>query len=244
MLGTFLKIASTQPAEVLAHAGFDFVVIDEEHAPISRETTDRILLACRAWGLAGVVRVRGPGDILSALDCGADGVLVPHVASADDARRIVSLCRYRGGSRGYSPTTRAGGFGGLGMDTQLTREDGRVAVIAMIEDAVAVQDIDAILAVAGLDAIFIGRGDLAVSAGGGGVAAATAHVMAAARRAGVTVSLMPADPAEAEELAAGGASLFITGSDQGFIRAAALAARDRFAPLLRGNTTGGPEVEL
>ncbi|MCE8420846.1 hypothetical protein LZ190_19510 [Rhodovulum sulfidophilum] len=82
ILGTFLKIPSSRPAEILGSLGFDFVVIDEEHAALNPETTDAILLACRVHRMAGLVRVRQPGDILRAPGSGADGVLVPHVTSA------------------------------------------------------------------------------------------------------------------------------------------------------------------
>lgn len=242
MLGTFLKMPTTQPAEILALLGFDFVVIDEEHAPLNPETTDLILLACRMQGLGSIVRVRAPGDILRVLDCGADGVLVPHVASAEMAREIVALCRYRNGKRGFSPTTRAGSFGGTATATHLAAEDQRVAIIAMIEDAEAIGHIDDIVSVEGLDAVFIGRGDLAVSlgpdAGPQDVADATAKIMTAARDAGVAVSILPADPEEAAQLARAGASAFITGSDQGFVRAGAMAALARFAPVLNKRNEG------
>ncbi len=242
LLGTFLKLPTTQPAEIIALLGFDFAVIDEEHAPLNPETTDLILLACRAQGMGCVVRVRAPGDILRVLDCGADGVLLPHVTSAETAREAVALCRYAGGKRGFSPTTRAGCFGGTATAAHLAAEDRRVAVIAMIEDAEAIERIDEIVAVEGLDAIFIGRGDLAVSlgadAGPDDVADATARVMAAARAAGVAISILPADPEEAAVLALAGATAFVTGSDQGFLRAGATAARARFAPVLQARKQG------
>ena len=95
LIGCFLKIANTQPAEILGSAGYDFVVVDEEHAPFSRESTDRIILACKAYGIASLVRVQSPSPeaILSVLDCGADGVLVPHVDSAEKARAVVAAAR-------------------------------------------------------------------------------------------------------------------------------------------------------
>lgn len=236
LLGSFLKIASTQPAEILGHLGFDFVVIDEEHAPLNRETTDLILLACRAHGMAGLVRVRGPGDVLSVLDAGAEGVLVPHVTSAEIAREIVALARYRGGKRGFSPTTRAGAFGGIPMGDHIRIQDARTTVIAMIEDAEAIDRIDEIIAVDGLDAIFIGRGDLAVSLGDksspSAVAEATDRALSAARDAGMIVMVLAADPQDAEVLAAKGATVFLTSSDQGFLRAAAKAAAAEFSALL------------
>lgn len=230
MHGTFLKIPSTQPAEILGSLGFDFVVIDEEHAPLNPETTDAILLACRAHRMAGLVRVRQPGDILRVLDSGADGVLVPHVTSAAVARQIVALARYAG-ARGLSPTTRAGAFGGVPVADHMAAQDARSAVIAMIEDAEALDRIDEIVATEGLDAIFIGRADLGASMGAaakeGGLDRAVAHLLAAAKSAALPALVLAADRADVTAMRDLGATGFLTGSDQGFLRSAANAARAR-----------------
>ncbi|ODM43304.1 HpcH/HpaI aldolase family protein [Cereibacter johrii] len=232
ILGTFLKIPSTQPAEILATLGFDFVVIDEEHAPFNPETTDAILLACRAHGMAGLVRVRQPADILRVLDCGADGVLVPHVASPEIAREIVALARYSG-ARGLSPTTRAGTFGATDVAEHMRRQDQRCAVIAMIEDAECLDRIDAILATDGLDAIFIGRADLAASMGpaaaNGGIERAVDLVLAGARDAGMPTLILSSDRTEADRFRSQGATGFLTMSDQGFLREQAARMRDIFS---------------
>lgn len=234
LYGSFLKIPATMPAEILGSLGFDFVVVDEEHSPFNRETTDTIVLACRAWGIASVVRVQSPDPhaLLSVLDCGADGVLVPHVDSAAKARAVVEACRYRPGRRGFAPTTRAGTFGADGMADHIARQDARVAVIAMIEDPEAVECIDEILAVEGLDGIFIGRGDLGAAYGGlgkgpGAVAEATSRVMAAARGR-KPVAILPGTPADAADMAGQGATAFILSADQGFLKSAAKAALDGF----------------
>lgn len=228
MLGTFLKIPSTQPAEILGTLGFDFVVIDEEHAPLNPETTDAILLACRAHHMGGLVRVRHPGDILRVLDCGADGVLVPHVTSAEVARKIVALARYDG-VRGLSPTTRAGGFGGVPVSEHMTEQDTGCAVIAMIEDVDALDRINEIVATEGLDAIFIGRADLGASMGvppgDPGLDCAVTKLLTAARSANLPALVLAADPAEAGRLRSLGATGFLSGSDQGFLRVAAANAR-------------------
>lgn len=233
LLGTFLKIPSTQPAEILGQLGFDFAVIDEEHAPLNPETTDAIVLACRAQGMAGLVRVRSPAEILRVLDSGADGVLVPHVTDAPAARLAVARARYCG-ERGFSPTTRAGAFGAIGMAQHIAQQDARCAVIAMIEDAAAIGAIDEIVAVEGLDAIFIGRADLAVSMGAaaraGELEAAVHRVMAAAVAARLPVLILAANPVELAHLRERGATGFLTGSDQGFLRASAAQARASFLP--------------
>lgn len=231
LYGTFLKIPATMPAEILGSIGYDFVVVDEEHAPFNRETTDRIVLGCRAAGIAAIVRVQSadPAAILSVLDCGADGVLVPHVRDAATAKEVVAAARYRGGRRGFAPTTRAGGFGRAGQAEHMAAEDARVTVIAMIEDPEAIDDIDAILAVAGLDGVFIGRGDLGAAHAGASDAAervrgATARVQVAARAAGRPVAVLPTSPQDAATQARAGSTTFILSSDQGFLRSAAMQA--------------------
>src|SRR5436309_3221985 len=113
LVGSFIKTPTTHATEIFGALGYDFVVIDEEHAPFDRAVTDMVVLAARASNLAGIVRVSSdePTRILSCLDCGATGVLVPHVVSVEKARAVATSARYRGGRRGYSGSPRAGGYG-------------------------------------------------------------------------------------------------------------------------------------
>jgi staphyloferrin B biosynthesis citrate synthase len=238
LLGTFVKLPTGHTTEMLGGLGFDFVVIDEEHGPFDRVATDQALMGARAGGVAGLVRVPDLGRILGALDDGAAGVLVPHVSTAAKAREAVALCRYRGGVRGFSNTTRAGGYGARGIWEHVDAQDAAVAVIAMIEDPEALDHLDAILATDGLDAAFIGRGDLTVALGASALAspetqAAAEAILAAARKADKPVCIMAAGAAEAAEWRKLGASAFIVSSDQGFLRQAAMKAADDFARLKR-----------
>ncbi|MBI1291381.1 aldolase [bacterium] len=237
LLGAFVKTPTAHAAEILAQEGFDFVVIDEEHALFNPETTDRILMTCRHAGIAGVVRVSDIGQILRVLDCGADGVLVPHVDSVERGKAVAAAARYRGGSRGFSNTTRAGHFGKTGMADHIAAQDRRVAVIAMIEDVQAIARIDEIAAVDGLDAFFIGRGDLTVAfeaetAASPDVVGAVDAITVAARRVGRKVFVMSGTPEDAEALSEQGATGFIVASDQGFLREGAKSALQRFSVAL------------
>ena len=236
LYGTFLKTPTTHGAEIFGSLGYDFVVIDEEHAPFNRETTDRILLACRAAGIAGIVRVQGPEApfILSVLDCGATGVLVPHVDSVEKAKAVVASCRYATGARGFSNTTRAGGFGRANVAEHVAAQDDHVTVIAMIEDPHAIDAIDDIVAVDGIDGVFIGRGDLTVayrqtSGASEIVRAAADKVTAAAKKAGKPVCILAGTPEDAADYAAKGATGFILSSDQGLMRQAAARALAEFS---------------
>jgi len=124
MLGTFVKVPAPQNSEILGLEGFDFVVLDEEHAPWDRGTLDHALLACKAYDIAGLVRVAQADarHVLSALDDGAVGVMIPHVDSAEKARQVVSWARYIGGSRG-SGASRGGEYGGRGDDNYRISDD-------------------------------------------------------------------------------------------------------------------------
>lgn len=231
LIGTFCKFPLPHGIELLGLLGFDFVVIDEEHAPWDRVTIDTALLAARAAGIAGLVRVSDPvpSRILSVLDDGAAGVLVPHVSSAAKAQEMAAACRYRGGRRGFSNTTRAGDFGGQGLWDHVARQDDSVTFIAMIEDPEALDDLDGIMATPGLDAAFIGRGDLTVAMGAAGMEApevidACTRIIAAAQRHGRPVAIMSGGTEDTRRFRAMGASAFIVSSDQGFLRAGAAKA--------------------
>src|SRR5690606_745512 len=99
LIGTFVKTPCFQIAEILGRVGFDFIVIDEEHAPFNRETIDAMLLAAHAGDLPAFVRIGEPTEfsILAQLDAGATGVFVPHVDSVGKARRVAAACRYKNG---------------------------------------------------------------------------------------------------------------------------------------------------
>lgn len=164
LLGTFVKFTGSHATEIIGSLGYDFVMLDEEHAPWSRDQLGTGLLAARAFGTAGLVRISRPdaASILSMLDDGAIGIMVPHVSSAEKARDVASWSRYRGGTRG-SGIGRGGDHGGRTIDEHYDYSDATTAVIAMIEDAEAIERIDEITAVEGIDAFFMGRGDLALS---------------------------------------------------------------------------------
>src|SRR3954471_17956352 len=164
LVGTFLKTPTSHATEIVAGLGFDFVVIDQEHAPFDRTTTDIALMAARGCNIPALVRVSGPDAVLSVLDCGATGILMPHVASAAYASEVAALCRYRAG-RGYATSTRAGGYSTVPMWKHIKASDDAITVVAQIEDRAALDEIDAIAAVEGIDSLFIGRGDLTAAFG-------------------------------------------------------------------------------
>jgi 2-keto-3-deoxy-L-rhamnonate aldolase RhmA len=228
LVGSFLKTPTLHGAEILGGLGFDFLVVDEEHSPFDRQSTDVALFAARATGAAGFVRVQSPAPhhLLSVLDCGATGVLVPHVATAAMARQVAAACRYRGGRRGYSGSIRAAGYGGGKMWDYIGRADAATTVVAQIEDPEALDEIDAIAATDGIDALFIGRGDLTAAMGAPSndapeIRDAVDRIAAAAKRAGKPVMVFVGGMKEAEWLRGIGATAFVYSSDQGLMKQAA-----------------------
>jgi 2-keto-3-deoxy-L-rhamnonate aldolase RhmA len=228
LVGSFLKTPTLHGAEIMGSLGFDFLVVDEEHAPFDRQSTDASLFAARMTGAAGFVRVQSPAPhhLLSVLDCGATGVLVPHVATAEIARQAAAACRYRGGRRGYSGSIRAAGYGGGKMWDTIAAADAATTVVAQIEDPEALDEIDAIAATDGIDALFIGRGDLTAAMGAPGndapeIRDSVDRIAAAAKRAGKPVMVFVGGIKEAEWLRGIGATAFVYSSDQGLMKQAA-----------------------
>ncbi len=240
LLGTFIKTPVSHPVEIIGSVGFDFVVIDQEHAPFDRVTLDTLILAGRAAGTAVLVRAASgeARDILPPLDCGAQGVLVPHVSSAEIARDIAAEARYVGGRRGFTNSSRAGRYGAAGFQEHVAASDAQTAVIAMIEDLAALDVLQEIGAVAGLDAFFIGRGDLSIALGvdrpsAPEVVRATEQIAAAGRAAGkaLCAHVDRIDSPDVAWLRSIGVSAFIVSSDQGLQRRAALQTLADFRAL-------------
>ncbi len=204
--GTWVKLPTPESVELLALAGFDFVVLDMEHAPLDVPTVHRLLGVGRALGLPTLVRVpdRGASTISRVLDSGASGVLVPHVDTVADATAMVAAARFPPvGARGYGPTVRAGAWG---ADVPGYRAAAAKAVVVpQLESEAAVTAAAEIGAVHGLDAIFVGPADLAVATGlDPGSAALDALLRSAddaAARAGVPIGTAVGDLAAARRVA-------------------------------------------
>lgn len=233
LLGTFIKTPGVQAIEVLGDIGLDFVVIDAEHAPWDRNAIDLALLAAKAAGIAALVRVESTATILTALDCGATGVMVPHVSSAKVAQEVVDACRYRPGRRGFTNSSRAGHYGRLGLGEHMVTNDTRTTIIAMLEDPQALEHIGDIVAVEGIDAFFLGRGDLTVALGESATDAASVKDAIARFVSAVTAAKKPlcafvSSSAEIPALRALGINTFIISSEQGLLRQAATAELTKF----------------
>lgn len=166
-------IFNTLPApaivEMCAYAGFDFIVIDNEHGSAGFGTTEHMLRAARAAGIPALVRCFEP-DIARVLDIGASGVQVPMVDSAEQAARIAARLRYPtpgdlSGRRGSAFSTRAAGYGAFGGPAHTTLSNEGLAFVPMIETPEGVANAAAIAAVPGVHAVFVGPNDLAHTMG-------------------------------------------------------------------------------
>ena len=241
LLGTFLKTPTSHHTEILGSIGYDFVMLDAEHASWGRESLDTGFLAARAFNTAGLVRLSRPdaASVLQVLDAGAIGIMVPHVSSAEKARDIVSWARYRGGTRGSGVGSRAGDYGKRPKDEYYDYCDSITTVIAMVEDAEAIEHIDEITAVEGIDAFFIGRGDLGLSLSNmpgpkPTVEEATRTIAQAVLRNDkvlAAVTQFPSDDAKAmKDL---GATCMMAGNDHAWVRSGGLTQLKGFEQMMK-----------
>jgi 4-hydroxy-2-oxoheptanedioate aldolase len=192
--GAWLLIPSTATPELAAYAGLDFVVIDNEHGAFNDETVGDMIRAAEAAGVAVFVRVveNSAGPILKVLNLGADGIIVPHVRSKEDAAAAVRAARYAPhGFRGQMTGRRRDGFGLIDAQEYLAAINNEIMVFLTIEDVEALDQLDEIARTPGVDVLVVGREDLAQSLGIPGqpgherVAAGVEQIRAAARSAGI-----------------------------------------------------------
>jgi len=164
VVGSFVSLGSPVATEIMGAAGFDWLVIDLEHGAGGEQALLAQLMALAHTDTTAIVRVESIDQIrvLHALDAGADGLLVPRLRSADDARRAISYCRYDG-ARGVARATRAWHWGRRAAT--LADIDAEVFCAVQIETADALASVRDIAAVDGVDVLFVGPADLANSLG-------------------------------------------------------------------------------
>ena len=165
-LGSFLGLGSPHIAEMLGHAGFDWLGLETEHSAVESERVEQMMMAMGGTVATPIVRVtRGdPLEIARVLDIGAMGVIVPMVRTATDVETIVNATRYPpAGSRGFGPL-RASRYA-QDYEDYLNRANEQIVVAVIIETAEAIENINQIAAVPGLDVMFLGLYDLCLSYG-------------------------------------------------------------------------------
>jgi 4-hydroxy-2-oxoheptanedioate aldolase len=234
-VGLWCGMASPIAAEILAGAGFDWIVIDGEHAPNDITTLLPQLQAMRGGTAEPVFRVpwNEPVIIKRALDVGARSLLVPFVQNAEEARKAVAAARYPPlGIRGVAVTPRATDYGRIqGYHRNAHLE---TCVLVQLESKAALNEIEAVAAVEGVDGIFIGPSDLAAAFGHLGnpeepeVQAAITDAAKRIRAAGKSAGILTGSADGAEALFEKGFNFIAIGSDVGILARGAENLARRF----------------
>lgn len=228
--GLFNGLPSPAIVEMCAYAGFDFIILDNEHGSADFGMTEHMLRAARASGILPIVRCF-EHDLPRILDMGASAVQVPMVETAEQARRLAGMIHYPPvGRRGSAFSTRAAGYGAFGGAGHTQRSNDGIGFIAMIETPEAIAAAGEIASVDGVDAVFIGPNDLAHAMGHGSdwnaepVQRAIEAGLRAIAGAGKCSGIIALTPQDEEKYGAMGARYFANVSTSIITRALAQAA--------------------
>lgn len=228
-LGTWSQIASAEVIDMLGAAGLDFTIVDCEHGAFGIETAENLFRACDANGIVPVVRAPtlDPVFVGRALDAGAAAVVVPGIATAAQAAAMVAAARFAPeGTRGACPCVRAGGHFITDWRGYVAQQRTQTGVMALVETAEGLANIEAICATEGLLALVIGPFDLSVSLGLQGdyrhatVQAAIRRMVEAAKVANLPIIAPIFNPEitearrQQDEWRSMGVSFFVVGTDK------------------------------
>jgi 4-hydroxy-2-oxoheptanedioate aldolase len=242
-LGTQLTSFDPAAAEILARAGFDWVVVDTEHSAHTTITVKGILQAMAGSGAAGLVRpLRLDARMIGRyLDIGALGVLCPFIETAEQAAELVSACRYPpAGRRGFGPR-RAGGYG-FDSGPYFEHANDSLVCFIIIESVRGVRNAEPILATPGIDGVIMGPMDLSIDLGAYGELDGEAYrsaidaVWAAAKNTGKAMGMACYDAAEAARWTDAGCRLVMMGGDDVFLSSYASAAVAKWRDQTRAST--------
>jgi 4-hydroxy-2-oxoheptanedioate aldolase len=233
-IGLWSSLSSNYTVEVIAGAGFDWILLDTEHSPSDLENLLTQLQAAAPYATHPVVRVAWNDmvTIKRVLDVGAQSLLVPYVSSAAEAKNAVSYMRYPpGGVRGVAGTTRATRFGRIKDYARRAHEE--ICLLVQVETEQALQSIEAICAVDGVDGVFIGPADLHASLGHTGeianpkVKPLIDDAIRRIRKCGKAPGILTPNEADARHWLECGALFVAVGADVGILArgAEALAAK-------------------
>lgn len=220
MLGTWLKLSAIEVVEILADAGFDFIVIDLEHSPLDLSSAFRAITLAQALGMSALVRVpdHGHANMQRMLDSGASGILVPHVSSATEAEKVSKQMLFEPlGSRGIGSTSRAGRWGTMKTEEYVSYGNSQILRIPQIEESRAVDNVAEILRVDGINSVFLGPADLAQSMGlspsHAGLDTAKIKVLTAANEAGIPCGTAVGNSEDAKKAISEGFSFVMVSND-------------------------------
>ena len=229
LIGTFLSLGNAITSEIVAGAGFDWVVIDLEHGLGMEGDVGLQLLGLQQSGVSAIVRVEGfqRQRIHRVLDLGADGIMCPRIENAGDANLAIHAMQYPPqGTRGVAKMIRAAGYGSAFDSYYASVREGLLGII-QIETVEALKHLDAIAQIQGVDVLFIGPSDLSMALG---IFGQTSHplfietvqqIVRAADKAGKHTGILLSDPAEFARYHALGVRFMACGTDAGFLSKAA-----------------------
>jgi 2-keto-3-deoxy-L-rhamnonate aldolase RhmA len=204
--GVSVMIPSPQIVEMIAAAGFDWVLLDCEHGTITLESVELMAMAAEASGITAIARPvsRSAEHILQVLDRGVMGVQVPHINTAADAREVVAAVKFHPlGKRSIAAGTRAAVYDAHGSLTDYVKAANDATLIAVqIEDKEAVDNLDQLLKIDDIDVFFVGPSDLSQSMGfpGDPKAPSVAQAIDSSFRKMLAAQRTPGTPATAENL--------------------------------------------
>lgn len=230
-VGTWISSANALVAEAIGCAGFDWAVVDMEHAPLDVSGLVHMLQALAGTKMMPVVRVPWNDAVMvkRALDAGATTIMFPFVQNADEARRAVAATRYPPeGVRGMAGTSRATRFGTT--PNYFRNANQNIGVLVQVETPQAIEHIEAIAAVPGVDAIFIGPADLSAAMGHIGelthpsVLGLMSRAVQRCKTLGTPVGTLGAGPDAVAQYRAIGFDFLAVSSDIGFMMRAAKEA--------------------
>ncbi|TMH33105.1 MAG: 2-dehydro-3-deoxyglucarate aldolase [Betaproteobacteria bacterium] len=234
-IGLWSSLSSNYSVEVIAGAGFDWLLLDMEHSPNDLESLLAQLQAAASYAAHPVVRVPW-NDMVSikrVLDVGAQSLLVPYVSSAAEARAAVSFTRYPPqGMRGVAGTTRATRFGRIKDYARHAHEE--ICVLVQVETQLALDNIEAICATDGVDGVFIGPADLHASLGHPGeianpkVKPVIDEAVRRIRKAGKAPGILTPSEDDARHWLECGALFVAVGADVGILARGAEALAQKF----------------
>ena len=228
VISAMLRFPSPAAMEIMALAGVDLVIIDNEHYPFDEETMIDLVRAADVRGMACAVRVPNaePTRIAQIMDMGAIGVVVPHIESREEALAVVDAVKYAPvGHRGFCPITRAASYGMAMSGDEYTRlANEQTCIILMTETKKGLEALDDILAIPEVDGISIGPSDVSASYGLPGqpdhpvVKAAIEEGQRKISASGKALVAQAYTPEAAERMRARGATVMTVGSDVQMIR--------------------------
>ncbi len=241
--GCWLMLASPAVAETVAHCGFDWLVVDMEHAPndvASLMLQLQAIDAARANGASTCAAVRvadnDPVQVKRAMDCGVQTVVFPNIDTVEDAQRAINAMHFplngNGGVRGVAGLVRAGTFGQ--NPNYISQANAQSCAILQIESAEALRNVEAIAALPGADCLFVGTADLAASLGYLGetghaeVRKAVSVVIDVCRAAGKAVGIFAGSAEEAAAYRKQGVSFIALHSDVVWLARGVRQARAQF----------------